>query len=169
MTQDKFNMMVVQYERLVFTVCYQLVKDYDEAQNLTQETFLSAFCHIDSCEEDKVKPWLARIATNKAKDYLKSAYYRHTVLSDTPVDENVSSHERSPEDIVLTSEQESMIKDKIYSLKEPYLKVSVMYFLEDKTLDEIALALKRPKKTVQTQLYRAKLSLQQMLKGEMTG
>ncbi len=160
--------MVVQYERLVFTVCYQLVKNYEEAQNLTQETFLSAYCHIESCEEDKVKPWLARIATNKSKDYLKSAYYRHTVLSDTPVGENVVSRERLPEDIVLTSEQEALIKNRIYSLKEPYLKVSVMYFIEEKTIDEIALALKRPKKTVQTQLYRAKLSLQDMLKGEMT-
>lgn len=161
--------MVVQYERLVFTVCYQLVKNYEEAQNLTQETFLSAYCHIESCEEDKVKPWLARIATNKAKDFLKSAYYRHTVLSDTPVGENVISRERLPEDIVMTSEQETLIKNRIYSLKEPYLKVSVMYFIEEKPIDEIALALKRPKKTVQTQLYRAKLSLQDMLKGEMTG
>lgn len=161
--------MVVQYERLVFTVCYQLVKDYDEAQSLTQETFLSAYCHLDSCDENKVKPWLARIASNKAKDYLKSAYYRHTVLSDVPVAENAPSAEPLPEDIVLTSEQVSRIREKILALKEPYLKVSVMYFLQEKTVDEISAALGRPKKTVQTQLYRAKLSLQQALKGEVNG
>lgn len=162
-------MMVVQYERLVFTVCYQLVKDYDEAQNLTQDTFLSAYCHIDSCDEDKIKPWLARIAANKAKDYLKSAYYRHTVLSDTPVGDSAASREPLPDDIVLTREQEEQIKGMILSLKEPYLKVSILFFLEERTVDEIADALKRPKKTVQTQLYRAKLSLRQMLKGEMSG
>ncbi|MFA9381967.1 MAG: RNA polymerase sigma factor [Acetanaerobacterium sp.] len=162
-------MMVVQYERLVFTVCYQLVRDYGEAQNLTQETFLSAYCHIDSCDEEKIKPWLARIAANKAKDFLKSAYHRHTVLSDTPVGEEIASGERSPDDIILTSEQETLIREKIHSLKEPYHKVSVMYLIEEKSLDEIAAALGRPKKTVQTQLYRAKLSLQGMLKGEREG
>ena len=35
------------YEKLVFTVCFQMVRDYQEAQNLSQETFLSAFRNID--------------------------------------------------------------------------------------------------------------------------
>ncbi len=167
MTNENFSAVVVRYEKLVFTVCYQLVRDYHEAQNLTQETFISAYNHIDHCDENNLKPWLARIATNKAKDYLKSAYYRHTALSDEPVGEDVVSLERSPDDITLASEQEQLIKDMIYNLKEPYLKVSVMFFIEEKSPDEIALALGRPKKTVQTQLYRAKLSLQNMLKGEL--
>ncbi len=169
MTKEKFGEIVVQYERLVFTVCYQLVRDYDEAQNLSQDTFLAAYRHIDSCDEANLKPWLARIAANKAKDYLKSAYYRHTTLSDEPVGAEVASGERIPEDVVLSGEQERLIKEMIYSLKEPYLKVSVMYLLEEKSMEEISLALGRPKKTVQTQLYRAKLCLQEMLKGERTG
>ena len=167
MTNEKFNTVVVQYEKLVFTVCYQLVRDYHEAQNLTQDTFISAYNHIDSCDEANLKPWLARIAANKAKDYLKSAYYRHTTLSDEPVGENVVSIERSPDDITLSKEQEQYIREQIYTLKEPYLKVSIMFFLEDKSPDEIAILLGRPKKTVQTQLYRAKLALQNMLKGEL--
>ena len=40
MKTDEFEKVVRQYEKLVFTVCYQLVRDYHEAQNLTQETFL---------------------------------------------------------------------------------------------------------------------------------
>ena len=76
MKDQQFEAIVKQYEKLVFTVCYQLVKDYHEAQNLTQETFLSAYKHIDSYHGDNYKPWLVRIAANKAKDYLKSAYFR---------------------------------------------------------------------------------------------
>ena len=48
MTQREFSQFVTQYEKLVFTICYQFVKDYHEAQNLSQETFLSAYRHIDS-------------------------------------------------------------------------------------------------------------------------
>lgn len=71
MSQQQFCGVIEQYQKLVFTVCYQLVKDYQEAENLTQETFLSAYTHLDSCNENSIKPWLARIAANKAKDYLK--------------------------------------------------------------------------------------------------
>ena len=91
MTQREFSQFVTQYEKLVFTICYQFVKDYHEAQNLSQETFLSAYRHIDSYQGDNYKPWIARIATNKAKDYLNSAYSRRVML--------VSSEEDSVEDI----------------------------------------------------------------------
>ena len=82
MTQREFSQFVAQYEKLVFTICYQFVKDYHEAQNLSQETFLSAYRHIDSYQGDNYKPWIARIATNKAKDYLNSAYHRRVMLAD---------------------------------------------------------------------------------------
>ena len=81
MTQREFSQFVTQYEKLVFTICYQFVKDYHEAQNLSQETFLSAYRHIDSYQGDNYKPWIARIATNKAKDYLNSAYSRRVMLA----------------------------------------------------------------------------------------
>ena len=93
MTQREFSQFVTQYEKLVFTICYQFVKDYHEAQNLSQETFLSAYRHIDSYQGDNYKPWIARIATNKAKDYLNSAYSRRVMLA--------SSEEDSVEDIAV--------------------------------------------------------------------
>ena len=45
MNQQQFCGVIEQYQKLVFTVCYQLVKDYQEAENLTQETFLSAMLY----------------------------------------------------------------------------------------------------------------------------
>lgn len=168
MTTEQFKTVVNQYEKLVFTICFQFVRDYHEAENLAQETFLSAYTHIDSCKGDSIKPWLARIATNKAKDYLKSAYSRHVQLSAQEEEEReVISLEPKPEEIFLEKESIEKIKQKIYALKEPYHKVSVLYFLEEKTTEEIAVILKRPRKTVQTQLLRAKTMLQKNLKGEV--
>lgn len=165
MTNEKYKLIVKQYEKLIFTVCYQMVKDYHEAQNLTQETFISAYINIDRCEPEGIKPWLAKIATNKAKDYLKSAYMRKVQLSDE-YDDSLISSESPPDEIYIENEKEQMIKDKIKSLREPYLKVSVMYFIEEKNVDEISKFLDRPKKTVQTQILRAKVLLQKILKEE---
>lgn len=165
MTNDEYKLIVEKYQKLIFTICYQLVKDYQEAENLTQETFISAYKNIDKCNLDELKPWLARIATNKAKDYLKSAYIRKVQLNDE-YDENIVSSETPPELIYIQNEKEKFIKDKIKSLKEPYLNVSVLYFIEERNIDEISKILNRPKKTVQTQISRAKLILQKILKEE---
>lgn len=72
------------YQALVYTVCHQLVPDVQEAQDLTQETFLAAWRAIDRCPPGFEKQWLARIAANKAKDYLRSAWVRKM---NTPGDE----------------------------------------------------------------------------------
>ncbi|MEG1476119.1 MAG: RNA polymerase sigma factor, partial [Oscillospiraceae bacterium] len=73
MQKQDVGVLCEKYERLVYTICYQFTKNHSTAEDLTQETFISAFSHIDTCPKGAEKPWLARIATNKAKDYLKSA------------------------------------------------------------------------------------------------
>ena len=48
MTKEDFSALVVQYERLVYTICYQLVRDTAAAEDLTQDTFLAAYLHQES-------------------------------------------------------------------------------------------------------------------------
>ena len=163
MTQREFSQFVAQYEKLVFTICYQFVKDYHEAQNLSQETFLSAYRHI-------YKPWIARIATNKAKDYLNSAYSRRVTLAadeETSVETIASIRQddpsEQPDEVYISKESSGTIEQMIRSLKEPYREVCVLRFLEEKDTQEIAQLLGRPKKTVETQLYRARAILQKQI------
>lgn len=162
-----------QYERLVYTICYQFTRDRQIAEDLTQETFLSAYTHIDSYSDATAKPWFARIAANKAKDYLKSAYHNRVEASgsasELPEPLSVSTALYTaplPEDITIDQEQAAAIEALIRGLKEPYREVSIRFFLQEKSVQEIAQETGRPYKTVHTQLYRAKLLLQeQILKG----
>ena len=166
MTNESFSQFVGQYEKLVFTVCFQMVRDYQEAQNLSQETFLSAFRNIDRCPPEHYKPWLCRIATNKAKDHLKSAYARRVSAPGEEAMDALPAH-GSPEEWLLAEEGETRIQERIRALPEPYHKVSILYFFEEKPVEEIAKLLNRPKKTVQTQLYRAKQILREQLGKEL--
>ena len=160
MTTKEFSDIVSKHQRLVLTICNQFVKDMSIAEDLTQETFISAYLHIDSCPPTAVKPWLARIATNKAKDYLKSAYNRKMVATENPSDEvsatNLLYLNPKPEDIYISREGVNRIREEIYALKEPYSKVCELFFIQEYTIDEIAAELKRPASTVYTQLNRAK-------------
>ncbi|HIV86814.1 MAG TPA: RNA polymerase sigma factor [Candidatus Pygmaiobacter gallistercoris] len=161
MTDGAFEQLVTDYQRLIYTICRQMVKDPDTAEDLVQETFLSAYLHREQCTPETVRPWLCRIAVNKAKDYLKSAWRRkvdpggETAEDATPLP--------SAETLALDRVSAQRIEGLIRALHEPYLKVSVLYFLEQQPVEEIARRLRRPSKTVHTQLYRAKRLLQQKL------
>ena len=91
-TKERFTELVLQYERLVYTVCFQLVREPAAAEDLTQETFLSAYIHRESMPEGYERQWLSRIAANKAKDHLQSAWNRRTVL---PGEEELARGERN--------------------------------------------------------------------------
>ena len=166
-TNAQFSKIVSQYQNLVYTVCYQLVRDHQLAEDLTQETFLAAFTHMDRCPPEKYKPWLARIATNKATDHLRSAWHRRV---NTPGDEAFPEEPppgtvpSGPEDLVVSEDEAAAIREMVSSLKEPYLKVSQLYFLQERTVEEISRALRRPPKTVSTQLFRAKKMLREMIR-----
>lgn len=160
MNNEQFTHMVRQYERLVYTICYQFTKDHQLAEDLAQDTFLAAYRHRDDCPPEACKPWLARIATNKAKDHLKSAYHRRVQAAEDEALAVLAVPGQGPEDVAIDRDAALRIEAEIRALKEPYHKVSVLYFLEQESIEEIARRLDRPPKTVHTQLYRAK----QMLK-----
>lgn len=76
LTNGEFTELMQQYQRLIYTVCLQFVHDPHTAEDLTQDTFLSAFSAIDRCEPQYYKAWLVRVAANKCKDHLKSSWVR---------------------------------------------------------------------------------------------
>ena len=69
-----------------------------------------------------------------------------------------------PDEVYISKESSGTIEQMIRSLKEPYREVCVLRFLEEKDTQEIAQLLGRPKKTVETQLYRARAILQKQIK-----
>lgn len=165
----RFGEIVTKYERLVYSICYQLTRDHHIAEDLSQETFLSAYNHIDTCPEEGLKPWLARIATNKAKDHLKSAYNRRVSAADELPEASgkvLFMKTDQPEDLAVSNDVVKLISEDIRALKEPYHKVAVLFFLEERSVEEIAGRLGRPPKTVHTQIFRAKKLLQKRLQEE---
>ena len=139
MTKDRFTELVLQYERLVYTVCFQLVREPAAAEDLTQETFLSAYIHRESMPEGFERQWLSRIAANKAKDHLQSAWNRRTVL---PGEEELARGLAPPaEEAVLRRSGEAEILRAIRELKEPYRQVCRLCLIEERSPEEAALAL----------------------------
>lgn len=166
LTREQFSELVTRYERLVYTVCFQLVRDGSAAEDLTQETFLAAYLHRESTPEGYERQWLARIASNKAKDYLQSAWNRRAVLSG---DEEMPPGLSPPaEELVLSQAGAEAIRAAIETLREPYRRVCRLCLLEERSPEEAALALGRPVKTIHTQLSRGKRLLREQLERSET-
>ena len=160
----EFSAMVQKYQALVYTVCHQLVPDAGDAQDLTQETFLAAWRAIDRCPPGYEKQWLARIASNKAKDYLRSAWVRRV---NTPGDEVLALEGAppgsQPEQQVLDTLGEEELTRMILDLREPYKTPCRLVLLEQHTAAQAAQLCGRPPKTVEAQVYRGKKMLAQQI------
>ncbi len=162
MNTERFETMMRQYQRLVYSVCYQMVCDEQLAQDLAQDTFLSAWLHLDSCREGNEKAWLCRIAVNKAKDHLKSAAVRHSTVWEAEKLESMASN--ADMQAALESRDAALrTADLVRGLRAPYREVCVACFLSGLTPTQAAQQLGRPLCTVRTQLFRGRALLKSRL------
>lgn len=159
--------LIEQYQNLIFSICVKMTNDYFVAEDLAQETFLSAFRNMENFDGDNEKAWLCRIATNKCIDYQKQAARRIVPSEDTEL-ETYPSGEGLPETNYIEHEVYEELQERCRQLKPPYDRIAEMYFVEEHKAEEIAEITGKNKKTVQTQIYRARAMLRKMYGKERT-
>ena len=81
-SKEKLIDLMSLYKNLVFSVCLKMTGDYFAAEDITQETFISAYQHLKDFDGQSEKAWLCRIASNKCVDHLLSAKRRELATSD---------------------------------------------------------------------------------------
>ncbi len=156
---------IEEYGRLILTICNSMTGDYFEAEDLAQDTFVSAYKNLDHFDGGNMKAWLAKIASNKCLDYLKSAA-RKTVPVPQEMFEQATDAASIPEETVIEKDTEKKLRDFSNSLKEPYQSIAIAYFCEYKNAQEISKATGKNLKTIQTQIYRTKAMMRKLWKEE---
>lgn len=162
---EEFTQFVEQYKNLVYTICFSFCRNVFDAEDLTQETFLSAYRARESFDGAHEKAWLTAIAANKCRDYLKRPKQKRETLSPETL-ELLEDPAYRPEETFLAETENGRVTRLIQSLKEPYRTTASQYFLEDKRLSDVAKHTGQKLKTLQTQLYRAKKLLADLWKEE---
>ncbi len=152
--EQEWEALIAQYEKLVYAVCLSFVKNPFDAEDLAQDTFLSAFRHYAGFDGANPKAWLTRIAANKCRDFLKAAARKTTPDEDTLA--LAPAPGPTPEDHIIRADGESRVRILCESLADPYKEVAVTYFCEGEKLSVMAAQTGTPLKTLQTRLYRAK-------------
>ena len=161
-----------------------MTADYFASEDLAQETFLSAYRHLEEFDGRYEKAWICRIATNKCLDYLQSAGRRSIPTADLgleggrPPDRDgppgvqgtcggdSATMQQTPESICLEKEVREILLARCRSLKPPYDEIAKAYYYDEMDAGEIAEARGVKKKTIQTQIYRARSLLRRMYEKE---
>jgi len=161
---QEFDDLVDRYERRIFNLILRIVGDYDEAADLTQDTFLAAYKAFDGFRSQAAPyTWLYRIAINVCKNRFREKKKWQEVEIES-ADEAVSIPESAtPEAVLQQKELKGLIEDAILRLPEDYRIVVVLKEMHSLTYKEIAETTDTSEDVVKTRLARARNMLRQKL------
>lgn len=165
-SKENLTRLINQYQNLIFSICLKLTGDYFVAEDLTQETFVSAFQHWNEFDGQFEKAWLCRIASNKCIDYNRAKARKIVLLEKDEIDIEVDTDE-DPLKKVLNQEILEELKICCENLPLSYREVAKKHFLEGKTAKEIAEQSGFKLNTIQTKIYRARELLKKSFREEM--
>ncbi len=163
--QTQLEYWMTKYQNLIYSICYRLTGDYFDAEDLTQDTFLSAYRHQQEFDGQNEKAWLCRIATNKCIDYLKRAG-RRSIPTEELFFSALPDSRSSPEGETLETEIQNHLYESCCKLSSPYREVALDYYYYELDINEIVQKPGKNKKTLQTQIYRAKGMLKKLMRKE---
>ena len=141
-----------------------VVKNPKDAEDLTQEVFIKIYTSLGSYQNQGFKTWISRIAVNHSIDWLRKQ--RELLQQMDEEMENTLIAPMRVESDFLEKELRELVHKKISELPANYLDVVKYFYLEGKTYEEIASIKQVEKKTVETQLYRARLWMRKHWKEE---
>lgn len=169
--QDAYAEVVEIYKDKIFQICYRMLGNRHEAEDIAQEAFLRAYVNINSFNINlKFSSWLYRIATNLCIDRIrkkKPDYYLDAEVAGTDgltMYSQIPAETRLPEEDVESLELRETIQKEISKLPEKYRTVIVLKYIEELSLNEISEILDIPLGTVKTRIHRGREALRKQLR-----
>ena len=161
--KEAFGELVDKYQGAVYGLCFHLVGNFADAQDLAQETFVRAYLDLHQLHEPKkFASWLYRVTTNVCKMWLRK---RKTDIAplDTIAPTEFLSAQPSPQEIVEQEELQLAVWRAIDSLSEKNRLTVTLYYMDGLSYREISDFLSVPVTTVKSRLHKARLQLKEEL------
>lgn len=171
-TAADFEQIVRRYQRKVYRVLLLMLKNQEDADNLTQECFVRAYTSMATFRgECNVQTWLLRIAVNLVRDHARNrriGFWKRLLRLD---DGNVITAEQEPVSVKASPEHRMLAREELDAVWRAVDKLSarqkevfVLRFAEEMELKEIAEVLNLSTGTVKTQLFRAVTSVREQVR-----
>lgn len=166
-----FNQLVLTYQDKIYSLAARILGDYDLAEDITQNTFLTAYSNLPRFRNGSFRSWLYRIATNACYDEHRR-HKRYTVLSiedETTNEDRLFPLEDSsaagvfPENELLRHELAMAVQTALSQLDVNHRAVVLLVDQQDLDYQEAAEVLGIPVGTLKSRLARARQKLRTIL------
>lgn len=172
---ETFDEFFQAYEQKIFNLVYRLVGDYEDASDLTSDTFVRALRAYDRFRGDAHPyTWLYRIALNLCKNYFRQQQHRsrvHAFSLDAPTDHageaaprEMEDSSQSPEEQVEAKELESLVAKCLLTVGAEFRALIVLRDLQGLSYQEIGAIVGCSEKAVKSRLFRARTQLRDILR-----
>ena len=143
-----YSGLVSRYQNAVYGLCYHYLRNFEDARDATQETFLEGYMHLcDLKDPEKFSSWLRTIGMNKCKAWSRRAHVQ-------PVQGAAAVHDDTSRLI-----ESVFVEQSLSSLSDDCRLAVVLHYFEEYSLAEIAQFLDLPITTIKSRLRNARLKL----------
>lgn len=153
---DSFNIIVNKYELPVLKFIYNMVKNKETSEDITQEVFITLYNKLYMYNNQyKFSNWIFQIAKNKCIDYMRK--YKRVHEANIEEVKEVASKEISPEDSMEFKEAKKNLEIFINGLEEIDRQIIILrYSREDMTFLDISQVLNISESSVKRRYYKAR-------------
>ena len=174
-SSTEFHKVIQDNYQRVYSVIYRMLDDPQEAEDLTQDTFVNAYRAWDDFRgESQVYTWLYRIAVNLTRNRLEIVGRRRQsdkYSLDQPIEDDqgegrsrhIEDWSRAPERLVESNELGELIARYVTELRDDYKEVVILRDYEGLSYEEIAQVLGCSLAAVKSRLFRARSVLREQL------
>ncbi len=157
---EPFDELVRRHQVKIHDLCYKMLRNYDDAKDLAQETFLKAYRKINKfAGRSKFSTWLYRIAVNNCLNFIKKQRPTEELF-----EEITSSGKDDPVQKYKSKKFREMIKRAVAKLPEVQKAVFTLRTLEDLSYQEVSEILKKPVSTIKVNHHLAVKNLRNYLR-----
>ena len=172
---DAFEALANRYEQRVYSLALRMLRQEQDAEDVTQQTFLSALENLNGFRGDaSFATWLLRIATHAALKVIRKRKGLDTVsleeateeedsYGSIPHPEYIADWRQSPEEMVRKNEIQRLLEDALANLDEKHRLVFLLRDVEGLSVKETAEALGLSEANTKVRLLRARLQLREHL------
>ncbi len=161
--REAINKVIEAHQNAVFNLCYRMLGDAGEAEDVAQETFLRMYTRMGSYDPERpFKTWLLAIASHACIDRLRQRRVAWLSLDEPlPADDApaVSDQAPGPEEMAVRRERERQVQGMLARLAPDDRSVLVLRYWYDLSYEEIAEATKTSVSAVKSRLFRARREL----------
>jgi RNA polymerase sigma-70 factor (ECF subfamily) len=148
---ESFRKVVFEYADYAYRVAYRLLANADDARDAVQETFIKLYRNFEKYDQRKsMKNWICTIEINTCRDMFRS---RKRLYEAQEFNDDVMSDSGKASTWI---ENRIFTEELLRSLDFKYRTVITLFYLEQKSVEEISTILRRPKTLVKVWLHRAR-------------